>query len=317
MTHTAALGIDTSNYTTSASLVIDGTVVSNRKAPLPVADGARGLRQSDAVFAHTKNLPELMDAIGGDIANAGVKIDAIGVSRSPRDAANSYMPCFLVGIAAARAASAVTGAPIYGFSHQAGHIAAALYSAGRLDLLDGDEPFAAFHVSGGTTDATVVTPRGGEFDIDRVGGSDDLHAGQLIDRVGVMMGMRFPCGPALEEAALCVPVTEVKTSVRGVQCSMSGAENKAAEIFGKTGDIAATAAYTLDFVAMSIYGMARALRAERPGIPIIFSGGVMSCRRMRPTLCGLGGVYFAEPEYSADNAAGAACLAYRKHTGRV
>ena len=317
MTHTAALGIDTSNYTTSVSLVVDGEVISNRKSPLPVADGQRGLRQSDAVFAHTKNLPALTDLIGADIAAAGVKINAIGVSRAPRDGEESYMPCFLVGIAAAHAASSVTGAPIYEFSHQAGHITAALYSAGRLDLLDGIEPFAAFHVSGGTTDVTVVTPRCGGLDVERIGGSDDLHAGQLIDRVGVMMGMRFPCGPELEKAAACVPVSlSMKTSVRGVYCSMSGAENKAAEIFRETGDVSAAASYTLDFVTVTLDKMTRALRESYASIPIIYSGGVMSCRRMRETLGVRDGVWFAEPEFSSDNAAGTALLAYRKHMGK-
>ena len=54
------VAFDTSNYTTSIALCdIDGRVVANLKAPLPVKSGERGLRQSDAVFAHTKNLPEL------------------------------------------------------------------------------------------------------------------------------------------------------------------------------------------------------------------------------------------------------------------
>ena len=317
MTHAAVLGIDTSNYTTSVSLVVDGEVIANRKAMLPVADGARGLRQSDAVFAHTKNLPAVMDAIKYDMAEACVRVDAIGVSRAPRDGEDSYMPCFLVGLAAAHTASSVTGAPIYEFSHQSGHIAAALYSAGRLDLLDGGEPFAAFHVSGGTTDVTVVTPREEGFDIERVGGSSDLHAGQLIDRVGVMMGMKFPCGPALEKAAADADVSlSVKTSLRGLDCSMSGAENKAAEIYHKTGDIAATAAYTLDFVTATLDEMTKELRKRYTSIPIIYSGGVMSCRRMRRTLGKRDGVWFAEPEFSADNAAGTAILAYRKHTGK-
>ena len=308
------LGIDTSNYTTSAALVIDGVVVANRKIPLPVADGERGLRQSDAVFAHSKNLPVIMDMIRDDINDACATVNAVGVSRAPRDADGSYMPCFLPGLSVAHAAGAVTGAPVYEFSHQSGHVAAALYSAGSLELLDGDAPFAAFHVSGGTTDVMIVSPRGDGMDIERIGGSDDLHAGQLIDRVGVMMGVNFPCGPELERLAADVPVSRsMKISVRGLDCSMSGAENKAAELYSKSCDRAATAAYVLDFVTATLDKMTDELRRQHPDIPIIYSGGVMSCKRMRSTLGGRESVRFAEPEYSADNAAGIAMLTYRKY----
>ena len=59
------LGLDTSNYTTSAALVgEDGALIANLKRPLPVKEGAVGLRQSDAVFAHVKNLPSLTEELG-------------------------------------------------------------------------------------------------------------------------------------------------------------------------------------------------------------------------------------------------------------
>ena len=307
------LGIDTSNYTTSVALVADGRVISNRKIPLPVEEGQRGLRQSDAVFAHTKNLPGIMAEVGRDI---GVETpDAIGYSGTPRNIEGSYMPCFLSGAAAAHAAAAVSGAEIYAFSHQEGHVTAALYSAGMLSLLDGGDPFAAFHVSGGTTDILLVTPGGDRMEIERIGGTTDLNAGQLIDRVGVMMGERFPCGPALERMAADMPAASgIKASVRGLDCSLSGAENKAREQFEKTSDRAAVASFTLDFVTATLDALTAELRRRYDGIPVIYAGGVMSCKRMRGVLGRRDGVYFAKPEFSADNAAGIALLAYRKYT---
>lgn len=311
MSRILALGIDTSNYTTSAALIADGEVVSNRKAPLPVAEGQRGLRQSDAVFAHTKNLPGIMDMIGHDLD--GEQISVIGVSVSPRRAEGSYMPCFLSGAAAAHAVSAVTGAHIFEFSHQEGHIAAALCSAGKLELLDGDEPFAAFHVSGGTTDILLVTPDGDCMTVERIGGTTDLNAGQLIDRIGVLMGERFPCGAAMERMAADIPVTRgIKVSVRWLDCSLSGAENKAGDLYRSTADRAGTAAFTLDFVSATLDALTRELRHRYESIPVIYAGGVMSCRRMRGVLGARERVYFAEPEFSADNAVGCALLAYRK-----
>lgn len=309
-----SLGIDTSNYTTSAALVLDGRVIANRKAPLPVGEGQRGLRQSDAVFAHTKNMPEIMNIIRRDLD--GRLPSVIGVSVSPRDAEDSYMPCFLSGKAAAHVAAAASGAKLFEFSHQAGHVAAALYSAGRLDLLSGTQPFAAFHVSGGTTDLLLVTPGDGHMLIERIGGTTDLNAGQLIDRVGVMMGERFPCGPALERAAAEIPFTKgIRPSLRGLDCSLSGGENKARGLYDVGGDIKLTAAFTLDFVAVTIDALTEEVRRRYEDIPVIYAGGVMSCRRMRGLLGKRDGVFFAEPEFSADNAAGVALLAYKKITG--
>lgn len=315
MSGKTVLGIDTSNYTTSASVVRDGRVIANLKLPLTVGEGQRGLRQSDAVFAHTKNLPEIMDAAARVIG--GETVDAVGCSASPRDGAGSYMPCFLSGRAAAHAAAAACGARVYEFSHQAGHVTAALYSAGKLDLLDSGSPFAAFHVSGGTTDILLVTPGEGEMKIERIGGTTDLNAGQLIDRVGVMMGESFPCGPALERLASGLPFTEgIKISVRGLDCSLSGGENMANSRFEKNGDRRDTAAFTLDLVAKTIDALTYEVRERYGGLPVIYAGGVMSCKRMRGVLGKRDGVFFAEPEYSADNAVGVALLAYRKLTGR-
>ena len=151
MLETCALGLDTSNYTTSAALLQIGKMTSCGKL-LPVKPGEIGLRQSDAVFHHTRQLPQVMAELGGAVRHAR----AIGVSNRPRDAEDSYMPCFLVGIGTAEMLGQALGVPVHRFSHQQGHIAAALYSAERLDYLE--RPFLAFHLSGGTTEAVLVAP---------------------------------------------------------------------------------------------------------------------------------------------------------------
>lgn len=70
-----------------------------QKQLLPVREGELGLRQSDAVFAHVKQLGALVEALfeAGPPPLAGV-----GASVRPRDAEGSYMPCFLVGEAVAQ-----------------------------------------------------------------------------------------------------------------------------------------------------------------------------------------------------------------------
>ncbi len=146
------LGIDTSNYTTSTALFdSENGEMQQQKKLLEVKSGEKGLRQSDALFQHVKMLPTLMEKLS---FNGG--ITAVGYSARPRDVVGSYMPCFLAGEEAARCIAAALGALCFDFSHQAGHIAAALFSIGRLDMLN--QKFIAFHVSGGTTDVLLCAP---------------------------------------------------------------------------------------------------------------------------------------------------------------
>ncbi len=305
------LGIDTSNYTTSVAVADEeGNVIANIKKMLPVAEGERGLRQSDAVFHHTKNLPYCMDELGAHLSGLDFEyeIAAIGVSAYPRNCEGSYMPCFLCGISAAHSISSVTGAPIYKFSHQCGHIRAAIYSSGNKNLLT--EKFGAFHISGGTTDLLLVEPRGVGFDITRIGGSLDMNAGQAIDRTGVMMGLTFPCGKEMESLASRFDgeIKGISVSVKGVDCNLSGLENKAAKLYYECGDKAKVSAYVFDFIGKTLYKMSENFRAEYSNLPLLFAGGVMSNGKIKAKLARLPDTYFSEPQFSADNAAGIALM---------
>ena len=63
------VGFDTSNYTTSAAVCdADGEVLLNARTLLPVREGERGLRQSDAVFFHVRNLPDLLGQVRETVA---------------------------------------------------------------------------------------------------------------------------------------------------------------------------------------------------------------------------------------------------------
>jgi N6-L-threonylcarbamoyladenine synthase len=313
MSNGCFIGIDTSNYTTSAAICTeDGTVVANIKKMLPVKAGERGLRQSDAVFAHIKNMPEVMAALGDKLRELDLEVSAIGYSASPRDADGSYMPCFLVGCANASSQSAVLGVQSFPFSHQAGHVRAAAYSSG-FDTYSGE--FAAFHISGGTTELLICKRDGERLDISLVGGTLDLNAGQAIDRIGVLMGLSFPCGREMEALARgCdADVPSARVSVSGLECNLSGLENKAKELYSSTGDRSLVCAFVFDYLARVIGAISSNLRKEYPDIPILYSGGVMSNKIIHKKLSRIGGVYFAEPEFSADNAAGVALLCREKY----
>lgn len=318
------LGIDTSNYTTSAALCdCDGEILLNAKVPLPVKEGERGLRQSDAVFHHVKNLPLCSERVR-EVLGAENGLSAIGCSATPRDNDGSYMPCFLLGVAAAEMTSAATGLPIYKVSHQAGHVMAALASACRNNGVDREEimnePFLAFHVSGGTTDLLLCQPDSERvFKITQVGGTRDINGGQAIDRTGVLMGLGFPCGAEMDKAALefSGKVKNDGVSVKGTWCNLSGLENKAAALFEKTGSIPEVSAYTLNFIGRTLEKMTVAALAEYGKMPVLYAGGVMSSNYIKKRLNKYG--MFADAQYSSDNAVGVALLCallYRRDTNK-
>lgn len=303
------IGIDTSNYTTSCALfeAEECRFYSNVKRLLGVSEGERGLRQSDAVFAHIKNLPSVTSEALCDIEpNA---LCAVGVSATPRDNEGSYMPCFLSGEAAASTLANAVKKPLHRFSHQAGHVMAAVWSSGSPDLLTRE--FIAFHVSGGTTELLRVKPKAGVgFDIEKLGGTLDLNAGQCIDRVGVSMGLGFPCGPKLEELALSnhEPLAKPKLSVKGCECNLSGVENKAVKLASEEKSREYVAAYVLDFIARTLIELTQNA-LDGADIPVLYAGGVMSNSIIKEMISRRGfDARFAEPKFSSDNAAGCALL---------
>ncbi|WBY64819.1 peptidase M22 [Thermocaproicibacter melissae] len=301
------LGLDTSNYTTSAALLHDGLIQQSKRL-LPVKKGEKGLRQSDAVFHHVQQLPEVLEALSFSDST----IAAVGVSNRPRSMDGSYMPCFLVGVAAAKTAALSLKVPFHFFSHQQGHIAAALYSAGKIGLLS--ERFLAFHVSGGTTEAILCQPdKENIFSTQIVAESLDLKAGQAVDRVGVMLGLPFPAGPELEKLALKAQKSySVRASMKGCNCSLSGVENQCRSMLEKGTPKEEIAAFCLQSIYAALDAMAEALLHQYGELPIVFAGGVMSNSILREKLSQKFGAWFAEPVFSADNAAGIAVLAALK-----
>ena len=305
----AVLGIDTSNYTTSFALLCEDGSVIQKKRLLPVKEGERGLRQSDAVFHHTKAYYDLLSQL---IDECPEKITAAGASVSPTTQKGSYMPCFLVGENLGRSLAAVLGVPFFSFSHQQGHIAAALYSAGKTELFN--KQFIAFHVSGGTTDAVLCEPQGetGLF-ITPLTSSNDLKAGQAVDRIGVKMGCAFPCGKEVEALALKSDKT-YKNKIRLYDgcCSLSGLENKCLKMLANGASREDTSAFLLSYIADTLCEMTTFLFSQYGELPIIFAGGVMSNSLIRAKIQSRFNADFAAPEFSCDNAAGIALLTSRE-----
>lgn len=303
------LGIDTSNYTTSAALIDadTGTLVSRAGRLLPVKEGELGIRQSDAVFHHTAALPDIVSQVYEGVQGETV---AVAVSAKPSEQSGSYMPCFLAGVNAAAVSAKALGVPLYTTSHQVGHVLACLYGCGKLAQIQSD--FICFHVSGGTTDALLVKPDVQKvITIERVACSLDLKAGQAVDRIGGKMGLRFPAGKALEALALKSDKTyPQKAKLKGADCSLSGLQNLAEKRLCEGERKEDCARFTLDYIANTLKAMSEKLFETYTRLPLYFAGGVMSNLVIQNRLSKELGAFFCAPEYAADNAVGIALYGY-------
>lgn len=305
----SSLGFDTSNYTTSIALYNNGECIQSRKL-LNVKEGERGLRQSDALFQHIKQLPDVIKNLG-QISN----VNAVGVSTRPRSVDGSYMPVFLAGVSFAETASAVLGVPLYKFSHQDGHIMAGILSSKATSLLE--EPFIAIHASGGTTEILLCSYTGLGFSAHIIGGTKDISAGQVIDRVGVNFGCKFPCGKELDElSVLSTNAPILPMSHNDGYFNFSGLETKAVSL--TTTDLHDIACGV--FLSISkTFEKAIKFCAEKYSIKkVLVVGGVASSKFIKKYLADRLDVelYFASSELSSDNAFGIAALAQFRLDGR-
>lgn len=304
------LGFDTSNYKTSVALYdSDSDEYINIGKMLPVEQGKLGLRQSEAVFEHVKQLPELVKRI-----LRGTKIKGVGVSTKPRAAEGSYMPCFRVGECAATCVASALGVPLYSFSHQQGHIAAAVFSSKRSLK---DDPFLAWHLSGGTTELLLVEPDSELIFKEKIiGGSTDISAGQLIDRTGIMLGFEFPSGPSLDHMSLKSEGCR-GYKVRSVDSrfSLSGMENKVVEMLLDGVSNEDIAYFVVDTVCGAIVTASLQARDVYGDLPLLCSGGVFANTILRKQVFSLDNVFFASTELSGDNALGIAYLCHISEEG--
>lgn len=306
------LGLDTSNYTTSVA-VFDGENGHNMGKLLEVPQGTLGLRQSDALFQHVKRLPELFHCLKEEGRLAG-SIAAVGASTQPRAVEGSYMPCFLAGATQGQVLADTLGVPFFACSHQQGHIAAAAWSAGRPDLMD--RPHFAWHLSGGTTELLYVEPEERNVKAVCIGGTSDISAGQLIDRTGVLLGLAFPAGKALDALSQNADKNDRFTvKIKDGTFSLSGIENQVKAMAEKGERPENIARYVLNTIASVLCRVTAQVREVYPDAPVLCSGGVASNTLIRTELVRSADAVFCPPQYSTDNALGVAVLTHRALEG--
>lgn len=306
------LGIDTSNYTTSVCVVdMEKNIVFDERIVLDVKEGNRGLRQSEAVYGHVRNLPRITSLMGK------CDINAVCASSRPRDVEGSFMPCFLVGDGFGRSLADVMNVPYFETTHQEGHIASALYG-NDMDIRD---EFIFVHMSGGTTEILVCRKREKGFECGIAGRTTDISAGQLVDRTGVLMGMKFPAGAEMDR--LYDPENRnytLPTSVKGPDMSFAGVETKISQLIRSDSIDAATAVSAVfRCVGRSIGRCVENIAKERNITNILIGGGVASSNNIRKLILReisrKRNVFYAKNALSSDNAAGVALIGYELYGG--
>lgn len=299
---TKILGIDTSNYTTSVAIVEDNKCIYDSRKLLVTKIGERGLRQSEALFQHINNLPELLDS------NFVRNVQGVCVSTKPRPIDGSYMPVFKAGESIAKSIAASIGARVIFTTHQEGHIEAAIRS---IDFENKD--FICLHLSGGTTEILKVS-RGKSYNIEIIGETKDISAGQFIDRVGVAMGFEFPSGKMIDQLSLSTNPTRLRipSKVEGFNMNFSGQETLCLKYIKEGYNQNEISFATMLCVSKTMEKVVVNLQKTYK-LPVLVTGGVACSiflkKYFKEKL--LKDIYFADERYSSDNAVGTAFIGYK------
>jgi N6-L-threonylcarbamoyladenine synthase len=190
------LAIESSCDETGIALVENGrrilaNVVASQVA-LHAATG--GIVPEIAARAHLRWIVPVLDAAWQDAGLAWSDIDAVAVTYGPGLAGS-----LLVGLNFAKALAYVEGKPLIGVNHLDGHVEAAwLLDPGEGERPEPEFPLVALVVSGGHT---FLAEMGGHGSYRLLGETVDDAAGEAFDKVGRLLGLSYPGGPAIMAAA--------------------------------------------------------------------------------------------------------------------
>ncbi len=295
------LAFDTSNYTTSIAVVKGADIVVDFRQLIDVKLGARGIRQSDGFFMHMQALDKWLTS---ELEQYVDQLTAIAVSTRPRPVDGSYMPVFRAGEIVANCLASALKLPLYRCSHQEGH----LYSALRGQQLTA--PFLFLHLSGGTTEVHRTRWQAGNYLLDCVAETADISIGQLIDRIGVKAGLKFPCGAAMDERATDCADFKAPPFRFQPKFNLSGYENYFTQCLAQrpAGAVFYHLFKTAADIVIKIIDNARHATQLND---VLLAGGVAENSIMRRELLSWAeqndvNIQFASANYAADNAVGVA-----------
>ncbi|MDX2234296.1 MAG: tRNA (adenosine(37)-N6)-threonylcarbamoyltransferase complex transferase subunit TsaD [Hyphomonadaceae bacterium] len=296
------LGIESSCDDTAAALVdvhgrVHASVIASQ-TDIHAAHG--GVYPELASRAHVQSIVRTVDRALMDAGVRGPELRAIGVTRGP-----GLIGSLLVGINAAQGLAAGWGVPVIGVNHLRGHLRSADLEEARVRY-----PALVLLVSGGHTLLARMTSA---RDIAVLGRTRDDSVGEAYDKVGRMLGLGYPGGPAVDrlaatgEASIAFPRPLLND---GLSFSFSGLKSAVSRAVAQTpspapADVAASfVAACLDVLMTKCR---RALDAEAY-VSLVIVGGVAASRQLRERageLCAQTGVELCLPplRWSTDNAA--------------
>jgi N6-L-threonylcarbamoyladenine synthase len=310
------LGIETSCDETAAAVVCwsadkPSAILSNIVLS-QIADHAvfGGVVPEIAARAHVEVLDEVIAAAMRQAGSDWDGLDGIAVTTGP-----GLIGALLVGVTMARAIAAARGLPLVAVNHLEGHALTAT-------LTDGTEfPYLLLLVSGGHTQLVAVE---GVGRYRRLGSTIDDALGEAFDKTAKLLGLPYPGGPSVEEAALKGDPDRYRLprplkgtpgcdfSFSGLKTAVRAEAERAAPLSEKrVGDLcAAFQAAVVDVLddrtARAIEAFTR--EAGRPPQALVVAGGVAANRAIRARLKALSArtglaLVAPPPELCTDNAA--------------
>jgi len=311
------LGIETSCDETAAAVVSDGREILSNVVVSQIDIFAEygGVIPEVAARSHLEVMMPVVQRALAEAECSWDEIDAIAVTHAP-----GLLGSLLIGTLTARTLAILHNKPLYAVHHLKSHVYANWLGEAKENI---SFPALALVVSGGHTQ--ILYMRGhGEFEI--VGTTLDDAVGECFDKVAKILGLPYPGGPAIAEAAGSDRYSLPKPKVEGLDFSFSGLKTAVLRAVQKELGLPIShpshdlknhlsaeqvRAFAASFQKTAVEILVQKLRAAQKLYPeaktILLAGGVSANRALREALPE---AYFPAPKLSGDNGAMVAAAAY-------
>jgi N6-L-threonylcarbamoyladenine synthase len=320
------LGIESSCDDTSAAVIENGFILSNKIADQHVHREFGGVVPELASRAHQQNIIPVVDAA---LKEAGIKpadLHAVAYTRGP-----GLMGALLVGSSFAKGLSLALGIPIIEINHLHAHILSLFIKKYNSTTSVPSFPFLCLLVSGGHTQFVIMRSH---LEMEIIGQTIDDAAGEAFDKCAKLMGLPYPGGPFVDRHAASGNASAFsfsKAAVKDLDLSFSGlktsflyslrdkVKNDPEFITKNLDDLCASLQKAIIDTLMSKLVKASAMTGINE---ICLAGGVSANSGLRKAVTekavGEGwNVYFPEIRYTTDNAAMIALTGYYKYLSGI
>ena len=317
---TTILAIESSCDETSASVCVDGKILSNYIANQTVHEKYGGVVPELASRAHMQNIVPVVDAaikqvqLTHDAQFTIQDIDAIAFTQAP-----GLIGSLLVGTQFAKSLSLALDKPLIAVHHMQAHVLANLIADEKPSF-----PFLCLTVSGGHTQIVLANAA---LDLKVIGETIDDAAGEAFDKTAKLLGLPYPGGPLIDKyAKLGDPlkfkfaepqIPELNFSFSGLKTSVLYFLQKQEEGFiqNNLNDLCASVQYSIINILMKKLKKAVDHTSVKQ---VCIAGGVSANSGLRTALQQMGEkhgwkTFIPAFEYCTDNAAMIAITAYHKY----